>query len=89
MRNRTFPWSAAAIGAVVMLGGCVGEPRTFYEAKPVVPPRPAALRAPAPPMVTAPAPVLSRAAKERLFRGFQQSQSLKQRTLTDQEATPQ
>ncbi len=94
MRKYTTFWPAALIGTVVLLGGCTGEPRTFYTEKAIVLKPPAAVRAPARPAVARSAPAFSQAEKERLFRAFQQSQALKEQALQEQaspdksEATP-
>ena len=85
MGNRYFSWPFAVVGTMVLLGGCVGQPRTFPIAKPiagktiVLEPR-AAVRAPTRPVTAAQA--LSPAQKERLFREFQSSQSRKTQAVT-------
>ena len=79
---------AAAFGLALLPGGCVGVPQTFYAADPVAPERPA------PPWLSskaAPAPAastLSESEKRRLFRDFQQSQSLKGEAATAQAPEP-
>ncbi len=88
MRICTSPWSIAALGAAVLLGGCVGEPQTFYAAKSIVLGRPTAARLPPKPVPALAAPTLSAGEKTRLFQDFQQSQGLTSRTVTTQEPAP-
>lgn len=90
------PWLTVAFGAAFLLGGCIGEPRTYYAAKPIVleprvTPRIAARAAHAAPVASAPnltAPALTAAEKERLFQKFQRSQRLKDQAVTTIEAPP-
>lgn len=79
MHSRSFPWPVIAVGAAVLLSGCVGEPKTFPTAEPTLTLKPIVL---APRAITRTsarpvAPALSRAEKERLFQDFQRSQALK------------
>jgi ABC-type uncharacterized transport system auxiliary subunit len=88
MRDRRCVWVVAAVGAAALLSGCVGEPHTFSATKPIVLKVPT-VRAPARPVAATQARTLSPAAKERLFREFQQSQSQKAQAVTvEGEATP-
>jgi len=91
MPIRIAPWSAAALAAVILLGGCMGEPQTFYTAKPIVlEPRatpPIRVR-PVRTAPAAPAPALSAAEKEKLFQRFQQSRTGGNRTIMTSEAPP-
>ncbi len=89
MRECVSFWPAVVIGAVILLSGCVGQPRTFYAEKPIVLKPPAVFREPARPLAAGSAPALSRAKKERLFQEFQRSQVLKEQASTDSvDATP-
>ena len=90
---RTF----AAFGAAILLAGCIGEPRTYYEAKPIVLQRHAVARASKklPPPSSAPAltpvlsaPVLSVDEKQQLFQEFQASQGPKDPIATAPGAAP-
>ncbi len=75
-----------AFGAVVLLAGCIGEPRTYFAAKPIMLQRRAVAQvwtksAPAPP-----APPLSADEKQQLFQEFQASQSFKGHMVTAPQA---
>ncbi len=81
----------AAFGAAILMAGCIGEPRTYYAAKPIVLQRHAAARvgkksAPVPPAPNVtpvlPAPILSADEKQQLFEDFQASQDPKDATAT-------
>lgn len=85
------PWLTVAFGAAFLLGGCIGEPRTYYAAKPIVleprvTPRITARAVHAAPVASA--PNLTAAEKERLFQKFQRSQRLKDQAVTTIEAPP-
>lgn len=88
MRICTAPWSIAALGAAVLLSGCVGKPQTFYVARPIVLERPTAVRMSPKPVPASLPPALSASEKQRLFQDFQQSQGLTSRTVTTQEPVP-
>lgn len=80
MRNRSLPSFVAAVGATILLAGCVGQSQTFVKPSPIVLNPRVAARVPARP--AAPLPTLSKAEKERLFREFQRMQALKASTVT-------
>lgn len=86
-----------AFGAAVLLAGCVGEPQTYYAAKPIVlQPRAVAQvrKKPAPaPLAPASAPNLSTPnlstdEKQQLFQEFQASQRLKDPVAVAPRAAP-
>ena len=58
---RLYPafWPLAALGAVILLAGCIGEPQTYYAAKPVVLQRHAVARALKKSALAPPAPTLT------------------------------
>ena len=95
MRSHLVSRQLAAFGAAFLLSGCIGEPRTYYAAKPIVlQQRPVARvskkSAPAPstlilstPVLSASnteAPILSADEKQQLFHDFQASQGRKDPT---------
>ena len=84
MRSRTLSWPAALFGAAVLLGGCVGERRTFQATRPIVLEHRAMARTPVQPAAATASPTLSREQKERLFQSFRRSQDQKGRTATTQ-----
>lgn len=92
MRLYSAFWSLVAFGAAILLAGCIGEPRTYYAAKPIVLQQPAVARiskrsAPSP-SAPALAPVLSADEKQQLFQNFQASQGLKDPVVTAPGAAP-
>lgn len=79
-------------GAAALLAGCVGEPRTYYAAKPIVVqktavPRVSRKSAPAPSAPTS-TTALSVHEKQKLFEAFQASQGLKDPMVTTPGAAP-
>ena len=79
---------AAAFGLALLPGGCVGSPQTFYAAEPAAPERSAPIRLSPRPAPVRTAPSLSDSEKRRLFRDFQQSQSVKDDAATSGEPVP-
>jgi hypothetical protein len=91
-----------AFGAALLLTSCVGEPKTYYEAEPIVLQRRAATRVskkPAPTLsaptsatvLSAPvqsAPVLSTDEKQQLFQDFEASQGRKDPVVIAPGAAP-
>ena len=73
MPGRFGMWSAILF-AVLLLSGCVGQPRTYGSARPIVlTPRYAPPKARAAPTTRPPVP-LSATEKQRLFQQFQETQ---------------
>lgn len=79
---------AITFGVALLLGGCVGEPRTFYSARPAVPGSSAAPRILPRPASSTAASALSASEKRRLFQQFQQSQGAKDEAAGVQEPAP-
>lgn len=79
-------------GAAILLAGCIGAPRTYYVAKPIVIQRPAVARisrksVPASSALTSSA-ALSADEKQKLFEAFQASQGFKDPMVTAPGAAP-